>query len=68
AAPTLVVASGKDFGEYQNTARQVARLIPDSRVLEMPEVKHWPHFEDPELFNPAALAFLLGGQKESENA
>nr|WP_235825796.1 alpha/beta hydrolase [Candidatus Frankia alpina] len=68
AALTLVVASGKDFGEYQNTARQVARLIPDSQVLEMPEVKHWPHFEDPELFNPAALAFLLGGQSESENA
>lgn len=59
-APTLVVASGKDHGEYQNTARQVARFIPNSQVLEMPEVRHWPHFEDPELFNSAALPFLLG--------
>ena len=60
-APTLVVASGKDVSEYQSTARTVAGLIPDSQVLEMPEVKHWPHFEDPETFTPAAVAFLLGG-------
>jgi pimeloyl-ACP methyl ester carboxylesterase len=58
AAPTLVVASGKDRSEYQSTARRVAELIPDAEVLEMPHVKHWPHFEDPEVFNDAALAFL----------
>jgi len=58
-APTLVVASGKDHGEYQSTARQVARLIPNAEVLEMSEVRHWPHFEDPHLFNDAALKFLL---------
>lgn len=57
-APTLVVASGKDHGEYQSTARQVANLIPNSTVFEMPEVRHWPHFEDPGAFNPAAVAFL----------
>jgi 2-hydroxy-6-oxonona-2,4-dienedioate hydrolase len=27
-------------------------------VLEMAEVRHWPHFEDPPLFNDAALKFL----------
>jgi pimeloyl-ACP methyl ester carboxylesterase len=58
-APTLVVASGKDHGEYQSTARQVARLIPRSEILEMSEVRHWPHFEDPALFNDAAVKFLL---------
>ncbi|GAA3007551.1 alpha/beta fold hydrolase [Microbacterium aurantiacum] len=57
-APTMVVASGKDHGEYQSTARQVAALIPDSVVFEMPNVRHWPHFEDPDAFNSAALAFL----------
>jgi 2-hydroxy-6-oxonona-2,4-dienedioate hydrolase len=57
-APTLVVASGKDHGEYQSTARQVAGLIPNSEVFEMPEVRHWPHFEDPQAFNAAALTFL----------
>jgi pimeloyl-ACP methyl ester carboxylesterase len=57
-ALTLVVASGKDHGEYQSTARRVAELIPHSEILEMPHVKHWPHFEDPEVFNAAALMFL----------
>ncbi|MEE2031448.1 MULTISPECIES: alpha/beta fold hydrolase [Rhodococcus] len=57
-APTMVVASGKDHGEYQSTARTVARVIPNSEVFEMAEVRHWPHFEDPESFNPAAVAFL----------
>lgn len=57
-APTLVVASGKDHGEYQSTARQVAGLIPNAEIFEMPDVRHWPHFEDPEAFNPAALKFL----------
>jgi pimeloyl-ACP methyl ester carboxylesterase len=41
-----------------STAQTVARLIPDAEVLEMPGVAHWPHFEDPETFNPAAVAFL----------
>jgi 2-hydroxy-6-oxonona-2,4-dienedioate hydrolase len=57
-APTLVVASGADHSEYQSTARRVAELIPNCEVLEMPGVRHWPHFEDPETFNAAALAFL----------
>jgi pimeloyl-ACP methyl ester carboxylesterase len=25
----------------------------------MPHVKHWPHFEDPEAFDAAAVPFLL---------
>jgi 2-hydroxy-6-oxonona-2,4-dienedioate hydrolase len=58
AAPTLVVASGKDHGEYQSTAHRVAELIPNSEVFGMPAVRHWPHFEDPESFNDAALKFL----------
>jgi 2-hydroxy-6-oxonona-2,4-dienedioate hydrolase len=58
AAPTLVIASGKDHGEYQSTAHRVAELIPDSEVFGMPDVRHWPHFEDPESFNEAALKFL----------
>jgi pimeloyl-ACP methyl ester carboxylesterase len=57
-APTLVVASGKDHGEYQSTARRVASYLPHSKVFEMPEVRHWPHFEDPDAFNAAALTFL----------
>jgi len=59
ACPALVVASGRDHNEYENTSRRVAALMPQAQLLEMPHVKHWPHFEDPELFNAAALRFLL---------
>jgi pimeloyl-ACP methyl ester carboxylesterase len=58
-APALVVASGKDHNEYQNTAQRVAALMPNATVLEMPHVRHWPHFEDPVTFNEATLRFLL---------
>jgi 2-hydroxy-6-oxonona-2,4-dienedioate hydrolase len=58
AAPTLVVASGQDHSEYESTARRVAALIPNAEVLEMPAVRHWPHFEDPDRFNAAAIEFL----------
>jgi 2-hydroxy-6-oxonona-2,4-dienedioate hydrolase len=59
-APTLVIASGNDLSEYESTARQVAALLPNSQLLEMSGVRHWPHFEDPEVFNAAALKFLRG--------
>ena len=54
-----MIASGKDYSEYESTARRILSLIPDSRVLEMPNVRHWPHFEDPDLFNEATIGFLL---------
>jgi pimeloyl-ACP methyl ester carboxylesterase len=53
------VASGKDHGVYQDTARAIAELIPNSEVFDMASVRHWPHFEDPEAFNAAAVEFLL---------
>jgi pimeloyl-ACP methyl ester carboxylesterase len=59
-APALVVASGKDHNEYENTSRRVAALMPNAQLLEMPHVRHWPHFEDPGTFNQASLRFLLG--------
>jgi pimeloyl-ACP methyl ester carboxylesterase len=58
-APTLAVASGKDYSEYSNTSRRVAELMPNAQLLDMPDVKHWPHFEDPDRFNEASIRFLL---------
>jgi 2-hydroxy-6-oxonona-2,4-dienedioate hydrolase len=58
-APALLVASGQDHNEYQNTARRVAALMPHAEILEMPHAKHWAHFEDPVTFNEASLRFLL---------
>jgi 2-hydroxy-6-oxonona-2,4-dienedioate hydrolase len=57
-APVMVVASGKDHGVYQNTATSIAELIPNAETFEMPNVRHWPHFEDPVAFNAAAVEFL----------
>ena len=59
SAPTLSTASGQDFSEYSNTSRRVAELMPNATVIEMPDVKHWPHFEDAARFNEIAIAFLL---------
>ena len=60
AAPTLSIASGQDYSEYSNTSRQVAELMPNARLVDMPGVKHWPHFEDADRFNEVAIQFLLG--------
>ena len=54
------MASGKDHSEYMKHRQQVARLIPNSEVVEMAQVRHWPAFEDPDTFNAAALRFLRG--------
>jgi 2-hydroxy-6-oxonona-2,4-dienedioate hydrolase len=64
AAPTLVVGSLADKDEYLETARRVSRLIPNARYEEMEGVGHWPHFEDPERFNPLCLSFLTDTRPE----
>ena len=57
--PTLTVASGQDVSEYSNTSRAVAEMMPNATVVEMADVKHWPHFEDADRFNTVSLEFLL---------
>jgi 2-hydroxy-6-oxonona-2,4-dienedioate hydrolase len=60
-APALVVGSLADKDEYLETAIRISKLIPDARYVEMPGVGHWPHFEDPEAFNPMCIEFLQSG-------
>lgn len=57
-APALVVGSLADKDEYLETARRVSALMPQARYAEMPGVGHWPHFEDPDTFNPLCIDFL----------
>lgn len=59
-APALVVGSLGDKDEYLETAIRVSKLMPNAVYSEMPEVGHWPQFEDPETFNPLSIEFLLG--------
>lgn len=57
--PTLVVATGSDPNEqHYRTAKKVAELIPNARLVEMPNVGHWPHFENDADFNDLVLKFL----------
>jgi len=58
-AATLVVMSLRDRPLFLNTARTLAGLIPNARLVEMEGVGHWPQFENPELFNRRNIEFIL---------
>lgn len=61
AAPTLAIAHVDAPDDYLTTARTIVELIPDASLLEIHRASHWPHFEQPAVFNAAALNFLLKG-------
>jgi 2-hydroxy-6-oxonona-2,4-dienedioate hydrolase len=58
-APTLVVAAVDHDDVFLDTARALAKLIPNVSAFEMTSCSHWPQMEDPETFNNRSLAFLL---------
>jgi 2-hydroxy-6-oxonona-2,4-dienedioate hydrolase len=60
--PALVIASLEDKDEYLETAKTVSRLMPQAHYIEMPDVGHWPHFEDPQTFNQHFIHFLNSHQ------
>lgn len=59
-APALIVVAPDDSEMFFQTATRAAQLMPKAQTLEIRRVKHWPHFERPDLFNPASIAFLRG--------
>ncbi|MDG4790065.1 alpha/beta hydrolase [Micromonospora sp. WMMD1102] len=58
SAPTLVIGGGQDRLVDVRVPAQVARLIPDSRLLLLPGVGHVPQLEVPRTVARAALALL----------
>jgi 2-hydroxy-6-oxonona-2,4-dienedioate hydrolase len=58
-APTLVVAAVDHHDVFLDTAKTIAKLIPNASVFEMKNCSHWPQMEDPDTFNKRSLAFLL---------
>jgi 2-hydroxy-6-oxonona-2,4-dienedioate hydrolase len=60
-APTLLVAAVDHRDVFLDTARAIAKLIPNASVFEMKHCSHWPQMEDPGTFNKRSLAFLLAG-------
>ncbi len=61
AAPALVMAHVDAPDDYLQTALTIAELMPNATLYEVHEASHWPHFEQPELFNEVAKSFLRGG-------
>lgn len=58
--PCLFIASDKDHDEYQSTAYKAAAMTPNGTVAKMPGTAHWPHFEDPDVFNALVIDYLAG--------
>jgi len=58
--PTLVIAHVDAPDLYLTSAIEVSKLLPAAKRLDMHETSHWSQFEQPNVFNKAALAFLSG--------
>lgn len=58
-APALLIHGEHDALPLRE-AEQLARLIPGSRLVPIPEAGHMPFFENPEPSFAAALEFLDG--------
>lgn len=56
--PVLLIESTDDNEHFRKNTARARSLLPNSRLLSMKEVAHWPQWEDPEVFNREAIAFL----------
>lgn len=48
----------KTLGQYPQLGRQAARDIPNSQLVELPNIGHIPHLEAPATFHKSVLNFL----------
>lgn len=60
AAPVLVVVGDRDATPLENV-REWAAVLPEGRVLVVPDAGHYPFVERPEVVSAAVAAFLGGG-------
>lgn len=56
--PALVIGGGLDRCTPPPALEALAQVLPDARMLQLPNVGHWPQLEDPEGFDGALLDFL----------
>jgi pimeloyl-ACP methyl ester carboxylesterase len=59
-APTLVIVGEYDEVIKRSHAREMAYLIPHSKLMILPGVSHFAMLQKPEDFNKAVLQFLEG--------
>jgi pimeloyl-ACP methyl ester carboxylesterase len=56
--PTLIVAGGKDPLREPDYAKTLQEEIEGSELIVFEKAAHFPHIDEPERFNRAAIAFL----------
>ena len=58
AVPTLMITGPEDLLFPPPVMEEAARVIPGTRLVELPGCGHSPYFEAPAVFNKTVLAFL----------
>ena len=58
ATPILAIGSPDGTPLVYETAKLIASLAPNARLVDIPGTNHWAHFENPEIFNPLSIEFL----------
>lgn len=58
ATPALIIAHVDSPDAYLETAHAIVELMPNATVVDVHQAAHWPHFEQPTLFNQLAVDFL----------
>ncbi|MHA1489917.1 MAG: alpha/beta fold hydrolase [Promethearchaeota archaeon] len=56
--PTLVISSEYDQKDLRNATIQVHELIPDSKLVDIPDTGHLPFMENPDAFLDAIDSFV----------
>lgn len=58
--PIMIVDGEYDEGIKREHTEAIARQIPGAKLLIMPKVGHWGHWQNPTLYNRELTAFLGG--------
>ena len=62
--PLMVVWGGRDRFFPVAHAYAAAEMVPSTRLLILPHSGHWPHMQEPDVFNAEVIAFLNGSASE----
>ncbi len=58
SAPTLLMHGANGTKIFRAIVKELAKSIPNSEVVTIPDSSHFPHFENAERFNEKVLEFL----------
>jgi pimeloyl-ACP methyl ester carboxylesterase len=59
--PALIVHASRDRISPKNWAEEVARLLPDGRLIVLPHAAHAANYSAPAEFTRAVRSFLADG-------